>query len=289
VEALAAVWDKLPPIVAHLSTMRVIDGVHRLAAAKLIGRKTVPVTFFEGRDNDAFVLAVRLNVSHGLPLSLADRKRAAEGILLSHPHWSSRRVVATVGISMDTLAEIRRQLLRDPEAREVRIGRDGKARPADAAEGRRLATQLIAENPDWSLRQIARAAGISPETVRRLRNRLKQAENPPVQEPDPLEGGAVPKQRTGPVRLVPGERQDELPAAVVARLTSDPALRFSVGGRTLLRLLHLQLVGTEEWASLLESLPPHTRATVAQLARSCAELWGEFGTQVRTRLVNSPD
>ncbi|RSM76801.1 hypothetical protein DMH04_36305 [Kibdelosporangium aridum] len=43
----------LPPIVVHRSTMRVIDGMHRLYAAVLRGQKNVEVRFFEGDESDA--------------------------------------------------------------------------------------------------------------------------------------------------------------------------------------------------------------------------------------------
>jgi hypothetical protein len=37
------------------------------------------------------VLAVQVNVTHGLPLSLADRKVAASRIIDCYPGWSNRQ------------------------------------------------------------------------------------------------------------------------------------------------------------------------------------------------------
>jgi ParB-like chromosome segregation protein Spo0J len=289
VEVLAAAWDELPPIIVHRSTMCVIDGMHRLEAAKLAGQETIPVRFFEGSKDDAFVLAVRMNSAHGMPLSIADRKRAAERILLTHPHWSARRLVATVGIAPGTLLEIRRKLLGDPAPGEVRIGRDGKARPVDAAAGRRIATELIIENPQLSLRKVARAAGISPETVRRLRNQLRDAGELSETRTGEPNGNAWPKRSDGPMDLVTDGGNGELLAAAFERLKSDPALRFSGTGRDLLRLLHVQLVRAEEWQDLIESLPPDSRAVVVQLARRCAEFWAEFSAHVGRKVVNLSD
>src|SRR6266536_5847535 len=77
---LADVSARLPPIIVHRPTMRVVDGVHRLRAAQLCGRDEIEVRFFDGSEQEAFVLAVRTNVAHGMPLSLADRKAAAARI-----------------------------------------------------------------------------------------------------------------------------------------------------------------------------------------------------------------
>jgi hypothetical protein len=87
--ALLAETDPgLPPIVVHRPTMRVIDGMHRLHAAARKGQREIAVRFFDGSEAEAFVLAVELNISHGLPLSLADRKAAAGRILAAHAGWA---------------------------------------------------------------------------------------------------------------------------------------------------------------------------------------------------------
>jgi len=88
--------------------MGIIDGVHRVQAAILRGQKEIDAEFVDGSSEDAFVLAVRVNVDHGLPLSLADRKAAAERILDTHPDWSDRAIAAAVGLSHKTVGAIRR-------------------------------------------------------------------------------------------------------------------------------------------------------------------------------------
>ena len=67
--------------------MRVVDGMHRLQAARLNGAKTIVARFFHGDDEAAFVEAVKSNIAHGLPLSLADRKAASLRIITAHPPW----------------------------------------------------------------------------------------------------------------------------------------------------------------------------------------------------------
>ncbi|MEW1865025.1 ParB N-terminal domain-containing protein [Streptomyces sp. NBC_00669] len=328
VEILAAASNPLPPIIVHRPTMRVIDGFHRLRAARLRGDTTIAARFFEGDESAAFVLAVQLNVTHGLPLALADRQRAAERIIDSHPHWSDRRVATVTGIAPGTVSEIRRRLApgtADPDER--RLGQDGRMRPLNGSAGRLRAGELLTEQPELSLRQVARAAGISPETARDVRNRLRNGEpllprsyrRDQDAEPDPHEDSelvpTIPVQvkvhvqsesesdsasrpartpHTEPAtlrlaRAVRRARADAAPDRVVLvkRLTADPALRFSETGRTLLRLLAIHAVREEEWEAIIGNVPPHCSGIVADLAVEVAEMWEDFATRVRRDIAAS--
>ncbi|WP_432158502.1 ParB/RepB/Spo0J family partition protein [Streptomyces sp. bgisy153] len=178
VKCLAESEQELPPIKVHRSTMRVIDGVHRLRAAQLRGQTDIAVRFFDGEREDAFVLSVAANTRHGLPLARADRLAAAGRILNLHPEWSDRAIALVSGLSTRKVADIRRHHAGATGASEVRVGIDGRARPVNRVEGRELAGELIKANPDASLRQIAKAAGISPATVADVRNRLRQGHDP---------------------------------------------------------------------------------------------------------------
>ncbi|KOG90227.1 streptomycin biosynthesis protein, partial [Streptomyces varsoviensis] len=93
-------------------------------AAMLCGHDKIAVRFFDGDEADAFVLAVESNIAHGLPLSLADRKRAAGRIIDSHPQWSDRIVASVTGIAPGTVAEIRRRRTGGLTAVSSRIGQD---------------------------------------------------------------------------------------------------------------------------------------------------------------------
>ncbi|MFF5258110.1 ParB N-terminal domain-containing protein [Actinomadura viridis] len=285
VEALAAAQAELPPILVHRPTMRVIDGLHRVRAARLRGDEKIRVRFFDGDDADAFVMAVRSNIAHGLPLSLADRKRAAERIVVSHPRWSDRMVASATGIAAGTVAEIRRRVPAGAAAEPLRLGQDGRVRPINGAEGRRVAAELINENPSLSLRQIAQAAGISPETARDVRNRLRRGEDP------------LPKRMAGTVSLASrrnthAERKAAVQtpardrAAIVERLKADPALRFNETGRNLLMLLNLHTMKTADWEMMINNVPPHCAGIVAQLARDCADVWADFATRVERQIAS---
>lgn len=292
VEALAAAQTPIPPIIVHRVTMRVIDGVHRLSAARLRGDGRIRAVFFDGDEAEAFVMAVESNTSHGLPLTTAERKLAARRIMTSHSQWSDRMIASVAGLAPGTVAAIRRQTQTGPVGASARIGQDGRVRPVDIAEGRRLAGRLIAQNPELSLRQIARAAAISPETARDVRKRMLRGEDP---MPAPrgrgksattVAAGAVPSDiavARAPVTTVLERTPLHRRAAVVERLRADPALRSSETGRALLRLLTVYTISVQDWEDIIDNVPPHCGGIVARLAGECAGMWAEFATRLERR------
>jgi len=162
-----------PPILVHRSTMRVIDGMHRLRAAQLRGDQTISVRFFEGDEGAAFLLSIGANIRRGLPLSLADREAAARRILALYRQWSDRAVAAATGLSPTTVSTIRRRQFLQTEREGSRVGRDGRVRPVDGSAGRRRASAVISRKPDAPLRAIAKEAGVSMGTARDVRARLQ--------------------------------------------------------------------------------------------------------------------
>ncbi|MGP2442213.1 ParB/RepB/Spo0J family partition protein [Streptomyces sp. JW3] len=291
IQALVEVRAPLPPVLVHRRTMRVIDGVHRLRAAQLRGDDKIAVAYFDGSESDAFVLAVESNITHGLPLSMADRKRAASRIITSHPQWSDRMIASATGLSPGTVSEIRRRAAGDTLVEGSRIGQDGRVRPVNSAAGRELAGKLIRENPGLSLRQIARAARISPETARDVRNRIHRGEDPlPKPRARVRPQPKAPAEDTGRGRAVAAEQpigsaRIAARAAAVDRLKSDPALRFSETGRMLLRLLNLHTLTGAEWQAIIDSVPPHCTSVVADLAHACAGVWGEVAVRMEHQTV----
>jgi hypothetical protein len=125
-------------------------------------------------------VAVEANVTHGLPLSLADRRAAAERIVTSHPHLSDRAIARTAGLGAKAVAAIRRRVAETADGPQLQagVGRDGKVRPLNSLEGRSRAAERLAERPEASLREVARLAGISPATVSDVRRRLAAGEIP---------------------------------------------------------------------------------------------------------------
>jgi ParB-like chromosome segregation protein Spo0J len=297
---LAETETSLPPILVDRHTMRVIDGMHRLMAASLQGRETINVRFFDGGEADVFLRAVQENVAHGLPLSQADRRAAAERIIASHPHMSDRAIGHSVGLAAKTVAAIRRSSSEEVPQSNARVGRDGKVRPLDSGIGRRRAAELLAQQPDASLRDVARAAGISPATVLDVRKRLERGEPPVPAKPAAsaaLKGASGNGAEAGagsdgalvqPIRFSSRAALPPNPAAAVEKLLRDPSLRNNERGKGMLRLLHVNAVGTEQLPDVAASVPPHCVGIVVQLARQYAKMWQEFARELdgRARIID---
>ena len=278
---LARIDARLPPIIVHRPTMRVIDGMHRLGAALLRGDAMIEARFFEGSEQDAFVLAVQTNIAHGLPLSLADRSRAAERIIASQPTWSDRAIASAVGLGARTVGNVRRRMRvqADGEVR-TRTGRDGRVRPLDNSEGRLKASEIIKKRPGASLREIAREAGVSPSTVRDVRRRVECGEDPVPQ---------VRRRRNGEQRYASGDGiAPDGPdlASMLQGLQNDPALRFSESGRLLLRWIFSRVVRADERRDVAAKVPPHCTYIIANVARSCADEWLHLADELEQRSAN---
>jgi hypothetical protein len=278
VRLLAGLDAKLPPIIVHSGSMRVIDGTHRLGATRLRGEETIEARLFDGSEHEAFLLAVRANTTHGLPLSLGDRMAAAERVIGFQPGWSDRIIAEATGLGARTVAGIRRRMgVQDSTG--GRIGQDGRVRPVDNSVGRIRASEIIRDRPNASLRAIAKDAGVSPTTARDVRERVRRGE-PPV----------PPNRRTKHLRLAP-EPPAERPAAVgttigtiLQCLKNDPSLRLTDAGRALLRWVTSRAIQPEERHQVADTVPPHSTYTVAALARHCADEWLRLANDLETRI-----
>lgn len=275
VRALAKMDSPYSPIIVHRPTMHVIDGAHRLRAAVLADRENIEVRFFDGDVDDAFVLAVEANTANGLPLSLADRKAAAARIIATHPTRSDRWIALVSGLAATTVGAIRKCSSAEETRSNTRIGRDGRLRPLDSSEGRRLAGELMRANPGRSLRDIARTAGIAPSTVLDVRNRLSAGEDPVI----PRRDGAARTDRADPPRPARPEPEQD-PVAIMRTLRKDPSLRFSEAGRALIRWLDAHLIAGRAAAPPVVGIPAHCLSTISVLARHNARFWAEFSELV---------
>lgn len=263
VRLLAELDRPWPPLLVQRRTYRVIDGVHRLLAARLRGDEMIAVRLHECDEAEAFVLAVRANVTHGLPLSLRDRKFAARRIMESRPDWSNRRIALTSGVSDKTVAAIRRNDSsgnRGPG--DDRVGLDGRRRPVDAAARRATVTNLLEHHPGSSLRAVAALAGVSPETVRSIRT---GRENNATSATSDTPSRAIAAAAQG----VPGPEAKRS----LSLLLRDPALRSTDAGRLLLRALNAQAALNEDMAGLVASVPDHDRPALQELAMANAAMW----------------
>jgi ParB-like chromosome segregation protein Spo0J len=309
---LAETETALPPILVDRRTMRVIDGMHRLMAASLQGRESIDVVFFDGSNADVFLRAVEENIAHGLPLSQADRRAAAERIIASHPHLSDRAIGHSAGLAAKTVAAIRKNSSEEITQSNARVGRDGRVRPLDSGAGRRRAAELLTQQPNASLRDVARAAGISPATVLDVRKRLERGQSPVPQRPAAAGAGAGAgaagagaagagggdggdgaaagggDASVRAIRFSPRAAAPPDPAAAVEKLLRDPSLRNNERGKGMLRLLHVNAVGVEQLPDVAAAVPPHCVGIVVQLARQYATMWQDFARELdgRARIID---
>ncbi len=266
---LTEVPDRWPPILVARRTMSVLDGVHRVAAARRLGMTCIQARLFEGDEEAAFVEAVRSNMAHGLPLSLAERTSAARHLLTTSPERSDRSIAEICGLSHRTVGRLRGQLGRptgDTRQSGTRIGRDLRSRPLDAAGVRARIVVAVAESPGDTLRQIARRVGASPETVRDVRARLARGEDPiPVgaaktaSDPRP---GCVPAPR-------PAWARDT--ACRSARDAAEFAAWFDRGAASL------------DWPRFVDAVPLSRVYEIADQARAYAEAWRSFAEVLERR------
>ncbi|TLS43851.1 chromosome partitioning protein ParB [Streptomyces montanus] len=305
VQLLAQTDGEVDPLLVHRPTMRVIDGTHRLRALVSQGRTDVAVRFFDGSEADAFVLAVQLNTRHGLPLTLAERKAAAQRILGSHSHWSDRAIAERTGLNAKTVGRIRR-LSEDPGTHsDSRMGLDGKVRPVSTVEGRRSAALLLTAHPDISLRELSRRTGLALGTVKDVRERLARGQDP---IPDRLRNAArrsavpaapepartrpetppadtVANARVQSLRVTPGPERSrtdssDATATVVRKLVKDPSLRATEPGRQLLRLLLATELEPTRLSEIAETVPTHSIPLIRTVALQRAEEWRRLADQV---------
>jgi uncharacterized ParB-like nuclease family protein len=114
------------------------DGFHRLLAAKMVRRTTVPCRIFTGSARSAFLHACSANSTHGLRRSNSD-KRHMVGILLGDAEWASwtdSRIADVCGVSHPFVGMIRKEFQAIPNSaaasvmHQARCGVDGKTYPA---------------------------------------------------------------------------------------------------------------------------------------------------------------
>jgi hypothetical protein len=262
VAALVEVLGDLPPIVVHKTSMRVIDGVHRVLAARLAGRPTVRGVLFEGDEVAARIEAVRCNVAHGKPLTLAERQSAALGVLSTIPHWSDRRIAEVTGLSPKTVGRLRTRATVDSDQPRVRVGRDERARPVDTEQLRRRVAEAIEDDPTTSNREIARRTGASNSTVRDVRLRLEQG-------------------------------RDVTPTA--GRITADETTRPSANSSVaadVARWFEQHCIVGEDWRKFVNAIPISRVYELADQCRQQSDAWREFALtledRARSRRRSSP-
>jgi hypothetical protein len=281
---LAELDGSWPPILVGRHDTAVIDGHHRVAAARLLGHTRIAAVLFDGTADDAYVEAVRRNVLHGLPLTLAERKAAAARLLSEHPEWSDRRIAGVCGISPHTVGHLRTELPAIEDGSRSRVGSDGRLRLVQPQANHQQILDAVRTSPDASLRKIARVVGTSPETVRRIRQRRDHG------SPEPT-GKNVKRSRnringySAKAELAPLSSVTTLNASMAEcsqRWVTDVALKSTSSGLRFATWFDGSNVDTC-WQLYVGAVPLSRVYEVADEARRRGELWLEFARAVEER------
>lgn len=127
-------WDRLPPVTVFEVDGRwlLVDGFHRHATALRRRSRTIAAEVHPGTHSDALDYATTANLSHGLPLSRAERRRVVETRLRLHPDFSDRRLSEEMGIGRELISRVRKDLVGAGllPASATRVGADGKTYPS---------------------------------------------------------------------------------------------------------------------------------------------------------------
>jgi len=140
VEEYGAVFERLPPVLVGKvdGHLYLLDGWHRVAAARSVGREKVAALIIETDAATAFSLAIRGNAMHGLPLRTKEKKAAARGMLVRFPERSDRWIAEDSGLSHPTVTGLRGELEAGGKICHLgySVGQDGKRYPCDCARCR---------------------------------------------------------------------------------------------------------------------------------------------------------
>jgi ParB-like chromosome segregation protein Spo0J len=273
-QALAFRFDDCPPILVERTTSTVIDGVHRVLAARMLGRTTIPAHYFEGTHDEAFVEAVKANVTHGKPLTLAEREAAARKLLGMHGDWSNRLLGDVCGLSDKTIGRLRKTTSELPQL-SARVGRDGRQRPIDSRPLREQIAKALRITPDANAEELAQSLSTSPSTVRDVRRRLRDGESP------------VPTQRgikVDPRPVSPAANSERRAVSAAVEWRSDRAILALPRGIELAEWLDQTSVRTAQWASLIEEVPLGRIPQLIEEAESRALEWTRFAKALEDRL-----
>ena len=279
VALLAEVTESWPPIVVSRRDRAVIDGQHRVAAAKQLGLKRLRAVYFDGSADDAYLEFVRRNVVHGLALTLDERRAAVRRILLTHPELSDRSVASVCGLSPKTVARVRREAGGEKNGRTraaarnyKRVGRDGRQRPVDSSAARARIAEELERRPNASLRAIASTIGVSPETVRSMREKLRNGRGPSTG----AAGSAEPEAAVLAV-LTPKRHRS-------ASLGRDRAFTDRDEGRKFVNWFEATCVDDADLWEHAGAVPRSRVYEIADEARRRAAVWARFADQLEGQL-----
>lgn len=176
---LAEVLDRCPPIVVAENGTVLIDGLHRLEAARLRGWDTIPVVFVPvASPADLLLAAASANRAHGLPLTREQRRDAVEALLRLGTTLSDRALASACGVARTTVAALRAEgrprsggvnTCSAGEPDRPRLGQDNKHYPGASRHLGRAAESIVRLEPAITVRALAQRLGASVDSAHRYR------------------------------------------------------------------------------------------------------------------------
>lgn len=277
-----ATLEDVEPVLVERASMRVVDGRHRITAARRRGQSSIRARLVEGPNTELFRMAVVLNSTHGLPMTLPDRRAAATSLLRRSPERSDRSIAVDVGLAAATVARLRRSSSAHSEQLNVRRGRDGRWRAASVEAGKAHARSLIREHPELTLREVARLSGVSLGTACNVRAAMlregadDRARNEGGRPAQPSRARQVDPsgQSRAPIPHPPAPVAPDAEAMrLLSRLVRDPALCRTERGREVLARLRGLVLQPEDGERFAHAVPPHQLLETITIMRASARSW----------------
>lgn len=173
VARLAEVLERCPPI-AVAADGALVDGAHRLEAARRRGWETIPAVVLATSSRVELVLAAaRANCRHGLPLTRAERQAIVAELLVLQDDLSDRAIAEACGVARSAVAAVRAKVQACSGGRSghlnSRVGVDGKHYPIGPRDIGPLAAAIVRLDPTITVRTLASRLGVSTGTAHRHR------------------------------------------------------------------------------------------------------------------------
>jgi len=175
VRTLVAVLEHCPPILVTADGA-IVDGRHRVEAARRAGWVRIPATVLPDTNPGAAVLAaMAANAAHGLPLTRSERRNGVRAVLDARPDLSDRAVAQACGVARTVVADVRAEVSRSggrDDHLNTRAGADGKQYPVDGPRGRAVVEALVRVEPGLTTRRLSELANVSVGSAHGHRRRV---------------------------------------------------------------------------------------------------------------------
>ena len=130
-ENLSAIIEANPIVVFETPNgLMLVDGFHRLVAAKQLDWTEIKVRQYKGSVQDAFAFACLANLKHGKPLTRSEREKAVKEYIVLNTELSDRWISEETGANRNIIGIWRKQLEQEGRIKpiEKRLGQDEKER-----------------------------------------------------------------------------------------------------------------------------------------------------------------